>query len=167
MGESVAVPPTSHHCQTSFLHNAAMMSSNRNMHCLSLRTQDQLSLVRQWSTHTYFYTHSFMFMGLQGIHALTCALKHILTQPHMNVKHTQTHPLPHTLAVCPKVQNFWHCCLQAPLLAGKELAFHKHPSVCLYKLPGSANYTWALMSESTLCQSVCPSNSAEVVDKTG
>lgn len=63
-----------------------------------------------------------------------------------------------------RVQNLWLCCVRDPLFSGTGLAFHKHPSVCLYKLPGCAECTWELASERTLCKPACPSNSAKVVD---
>lgn len=111
------------------LHNTLMMSSNQNMHCLSPRTQVQ------WSTHTSTYT----------VHTHTCSWacnacthKHTLTVTFLQI-HTQTHPLPYTQTHQQCVKNFWHCCLWAPLFSGKGLAFHKHPSVCLYKLLGCAS----------------------------
>lgn len=97
-------------------------------------------------------------------HTCTQACTHTVT---FIQKHTQTHPLHHTQTHQQCVQESRTCCLQAPLFSGKDLAFHKHPSVCLCKLPGCANSTLALVSESTLCQSAGPSNSAQVVDKTG
>lgn len=106
VGESVGIPPTSHHCSTSLLHNPAMMSSNRNMHCLSLRTQVQLSSARQWSTHTYIYTHSFMFMGLYKAcrhsqsHSCKNTPKHTHYPTHKHMSNVSKSPERLALLVC-------------------------------------------------------------------
>lgn len=166
-GESESLPPTSHHCETNLLHNPAMMSSKCNMHCLSLRTQVQLSSnqpVVDTQLHLYAQLHVPGLVRHSCTRICTQACTHAVT---FMQKHTQTRPLPHTQTHQQCVQKARTCCVQAPLFTGKDLAFHKHPSVCLCKLPGCANSTWALVSESTLCQSVGPSHSAQVVDKTG
>lgn len=146
------------------LHNTAMMSSHHNMHRLSPRTQVQLSSVRHRWTHARARTHAPTCSRACD----ACAHKHTDTHTFTFLQiHTQTHPVPYTQTHQQCVLNLWQCCLWAPLFSGKGLTFHKHPTVCLYKLPGCAEYTWALMSESTLCQPVCPSNSVQVVDKSG
>ena len=142
------------------LHNTTMMSPHHNMHRLSPRTQVQLSSVRhRWThTHTHLHVHGLV------MHVHTNIQTHTFTFLQI---HTQTHPVPYTQTHQQCVLNFWQCCLRAPLFSGKGLTFHKHPTVRLYKLPGCVAYTWALMSESTLCQLLCPSNSVQVVDKSG
>lgn len=122
--------------------------------------------MRRVNTHLHLCRH----LRVHGLIMQACT--HMCTQTSTHTVtflqiHTQTHPLPHTQTHQPCVQNFWLCCLWVPLFSGKGLAVHKHPSVCLYKLLGCAKYTWVLMSESTLCRLVCPSNSAKVVDKIG
>lgn len=117
--------------------------------------------------HTLTFIHTASCSWACSRHSRAHMCTHTVT---FMQKHTQTHPLPRTQTheqCVQKSRTFGIACLQAPRFSGKDLAFHKHPSVCLYKLPGCANSTWALMSESALCQWVCPSNSTKVVDKTG
>lgn len=81
-----------------------------------------------------------------------CTRSRILanTEPHTNTRQ--------------RVHNVWHCCLQAPLFAGKGLGLSQASLCALVQTAGFCQCTWELMSESTLCQS---SHSAQGVDMSG
>lgn len=92
------------------------MSSNCNI---------RLSSVKLWPTHTHVSIQSlcsWAYKAFVGPHMHTSihSYTHIHAETHPN---TSVTPHTNTLAVCPKVQNLVHCCLQAPLFQGKSWPF--------------------------------------------
>lgn len=110
VGESVSNPHSGHHCYTSLLCNAVMMSSRYNVHCPEDTGPAVFSKAALYA-HKYLNTPACVCACNAYMHALTCAHKYTLTKSH-SYSCNQTHEL------C--VQNFWH--LWDRLISGKRLS---------------------------------------------
>lgn len=144
VGERVSIPHTGHHCQTSLLCNPAMMSSSHHMHCLSPRTQ-----VVNTRRHLNSPTCPCACIAHTHTH------KHTFTQSHSRKcthKHTRYATYKHTGSVS---RDFWHCCLESPPLFRERPGLSQASQCLLVQTAGLGWFTWALVSESTLCQRVC------------
>lgn len=110
VGESVSNPHSGHHCYTSLLCNAVMMSSRYNVHCPEDTGPAVFSKAALYA-HKYLNTPACVCACNAYMHALTCAHKYTLTKSH-SYSCNQTHEL------C--VQNFRH--LWDRLISGKRLS---------------------------------------------